>query len=404
LVWTRIRWWWATLLALALVAACTPASPPGITPGATLPGPGQNPSASPIVSRPSPVAVGAIPSADPAIHVFLWGSTSAERDLTLAREAGFTWVKQRFEWRNIEGKGKGQFDWSEPDRLLPLIAGQGLRVIARVDNQPQWASSTVQWPGSGPPDKLSDWTDYLQALATRYKGRIQAYEIWNEPNLSREWGGKRPDPQAYVELLKASYATIKAADPQAIVVSAGLAPTTDTGTAIPDVEFVRAMYQNGLKGNYDALGVNAPGYKADPCADPAQVAQDPNLTNNDPSPVEARRIYAFRHVEDVRDVMVAQGESDKQMAIMEMGWTTDQRPNSPYTWHGVSREQQAQFLVGAFQCARQRWAPWMGFMSVIYIADPTWGQQQEQYYWAITNPDGSPRPAYTALKDLFTSR
>jgi hypothetical protein len=349
-----------------------------------------------------PVAAGAVPLADPAVHVFLWGSPASDRDLDLAQRGGFHWVKQRFEWRNIEGKGKGQFEWNEPDRLLSAISRRGLKVIARLDNQPQWASSTVQWPGTGPPDRLSDWTDFLRALATRYRGQIEAYEIWNEPNLAREWGDKRPDPKAYMDMLKASYDTIKEADPDALVVTAGLSPTTDTGNAIPDVEFVRAMYQNGLKGSYDLLGVHAAGYKADPCADPGEVALDPALTNSDPSSPDLRRVYAFRHVEDVRQVMVEQGEADKQIGVLEMGWTTDQRPSSPYAWHAVSREQQAQNLVGAFQCARQNWSPWIGFMTIIYIADPTMTQQSEQYWWAITNPDGTPRPAYTALKMLFT--
>jgi polysaccharide biosynthesis protein PslG len=340
--------------------------------------------------------------ADPAVHVFLWGSSAADRDLDLAQRAGFHWVKQRFEWRNIEGKGKGQFEWNEPDRLLSAISRRGLKVIARLDNQPQWASSTVQWPGTGPPDRPSDWTDFLRALATRYRGQIQAYEVWNEPNLAREWGDKRPDPKAYMDMLRASYDAIKEADPDALVVTAGLSPTTDTGNAIPDVEFVRAMYQNGLRGSYDLLGVHAAGYKADPCADPGEVAQDPTLTNGDPSSPELRRVYAFRHVEDVRQVMVEQGDADKQIGVLEMGWTTDQRPSSPYAWHAVSREQQAQNLVGAFQCARQNWSPWIGLMSVIYIADPSMTQQSEQYWWAITNPDGTPRPAYTALKTLFT--
>ena len=144
-------------------------------------------------------------------------STTA-RDIQLARDGGFHWVKQRFEWRNIEGKAKGEFEWNEPDRILDAISQAGLKVVARVDNQPKWASSSIQWPGSGPPDNPTDWTDFLTALATRYKGRIQAYEIWNEPNLDREWGDKQPDPAAYTAMLKASYAGIKAADPQALVV------------------------------------------------------------------------------------------------------------------------------------------------------------------------------------------
>ena len=114
----------------------------------------------------------------------------------------------------------------------------GLKVVARVDNQPQWASTTVTWPGTSPPDNPRDWTDFLTALATRYRGRIHAYEIWNEPNLDREWGDKTPDPAAYTRMLKDSYQAIKAADPQALVVSAGMSPTTTSNAqAMPDLEF-----------------------------------------------------------------------------------------------------------------------------------------------------------------------
>ncbi|MBV9172827.1 MAG: cellulase family glycosylhydrolase [Chloroflexi bacterium] len=347
-----------------------------------------------------------MPTIDPAVHVFLWGNPdTTTRDLQLARDGGFHWVKQRFEWRNIEGKARGAFEWNEPDRIVDAAGQAGLKIIARVDNQPQWASSTVQWPGSGPPDNPRDWTDFLTALATRYSGRIQAYEVWNEPNLDREWGNKPPDPNAYASMLQDSYEAIKGADPQAIVISAGMSPTTtNNAQAMPDADFIRAMYSAGARNNFDVLGVNAQMFKAEPCADPAQVALDPALTNNDPSSPDLRRMYALRHVEDIRAVMVQQGDAGKQMAILEMGATTDQRPDSPYAWFAVSREQQATKLVGAFQCARQRWQPWMGAMTVIYIPDPGWTQQTEYYWWSITNPDGTPRPAYTALKSLFTGQ
>jgi polysaccharide biosynthesis protein PslG len=342
-------------------------------------------------------------SIDPAVHIFLWGNPdTTARDLALARDGGFHWVKQRFEWRNIEGKAKGSFEWNEPDRIVDAIDGAGLKIIARLDNQPQWASSKVQWPGTAPADNPRDWTDFLSALAQRYRGRIHAYEIWNEPNLDREWGDKAPDPAAYATMLKDSYQAIKAADPQAIVISAGMSPTTNrSAQAMPDLDFIRDMYAAGARDSFDVLGVHAAGYKADPCADPGEVARSPELTNNDPSPLEAKRIYAFRHVEDVREMMVQQGDADKQMAVLEMGYTTDQRPGSAYTWFAVDRDTQAKNLVGAFQCARQNWQPWMSLMTVIYIPEPAWTQREEQYWWSITNPDGSARPAYTALKSLL---
>jgi hypothetical protein len=391
----RLRCFW--LIALFVTACSAVPSSPTAVPTA--------PAASKAAASPSPLAAGQIPTADPAIHVFLWGNPdTTARDLQLARDGGFHWIKQRFEWRNIEVNSKGDFEWNEPDRIVDAVAQAGLKIIARVDNQPKWASSTIPWPGSGPPDNPRDWTDFLTALASRYHGRIQAYEVWNEPNLDREWGNRPPDPAAYAAMLKASYQAVKAADPQALVISAGISPTTENDQhAVPDLQFIRGMYAAGARGTFDILGVNAQAFKSEACADPSVVANDPQLTNNDPSPVDLKRSYALRHVEDVRGLMVEQGDAAKQMAILEMGWTTDARPSSAYAWFAVDREQQARELVAAFQCARQNWQPWMGFMTVIYIPDPTWNQQDEQYWWSITNPDRTPRPAYTALKNYFTS-
>jgi len=231
--------------------------------------------------------------------------------------------------------------------------------------------------------------------------KIAAYEIWNEPNLSREWGDAKPDPKAYTELLKTAYGSIKKKDPNALIISAGMSPTTEVSDrAVPGTQFVDGMYAAGAKQFFDMLGDNAPGFKAEPEADPAVVAQDPALTNNDPSPVDLKRSYAFRHAEDVRGIMVENGDDAKQMAIVEMGWTADPRPNSPYAWHSVTEDKKGEYLVRALQYAKTSWAPWIGLMTVIYLPSPTWTASDEQYYWSIANPDGSPRPAYGLLRSM----
>jgi len=107
-------------------------------------------------------------------------------------------------------------------------------------------------------------------------------------------------------------------------------------------------------------------------------------------------------VEDLRQVMVEQGDQDRKMAVLEMGWTSDMRPNSPYRWHAVTEDEKADYLRRAFVYARANW-PWMAFMTVIYIPDPNWTPDQEQVFWSITNTDGSPRPAYRALQQVLTA-
>lgn len=339
-------------------------------------------------------------SPEPGVHVFLWGNApTTERDLKLAREAGFTWVKQRFEWRYIEGNAKGKYEWNEPDRIVEAINKAGLKVVARIDNQPKWSRSDKVFPAAGPPDNMEDFGDFVQALVERYKGRIHAYEIWNEPNLAREWGNKQPNATEYVNMLKVAYKAAKKADPNALIISAGLSPTTASGAiATPDAEFLKQMYAAGAKDYFDLLGAHAAGYKAPPEASPEEIAQNPKYNHGEPG---VGRIYGFRHVEDLREIMVQNGDAEKQVAVLEFGWTSDDRPDSPYTWHAVSEQEKADYLTRAFKFAGESWYPWIGVMSAIYIPDPNWTKNDEQYYWSITNPDGSSRPAYDALRSFL---
>jgi hypothetical protein len=338
-------------------------------------------------------------SPDYGMQVFLhWQAEIADRDLNLVQEAGFRWVKQEIPWREVEGHGKGIWQWDSSDRVMDQIEAHGLKVIVRLGSQPTWAAPEVELPNIAPPQDMQDFYDYVFAVASRYRGRVAAYQIWNEPNLAREWGRQPPNPAAYVELLKVGYQAVKDADPQAIVISAGLAPTTrNDDQAMPDIYFYQGMYDAGAAPYFDSLGVHAAGYKSPPEIDPAEVAADPALTNGDTSPEQLRRVYAFRHVEDVRDLMVRNGDQAKKIVILEVGWTIDPRPDSPYFWQAVSPEQQDKYLQRAYAYAETHWQPWIGVMSLIYIAHPSWHWGHEETYWSIVYPgypDLRTSPAY----------
>jgi hypothetical protein len=332
------------------------------------------------------------------MQAFLWWRPEvASRDLQKVREAGFTWVKVNFGWRDIEGAGKGQFDWSRTDTIVDMAGAEGLDLLVRIDHQPAWATGGSDT--NGPPNNLQDLADFMAAIVGRYRGRVRAWEVWNEPNLAREWGGKVPDPGAYVKMLKVGYNAIKAADPNAIVISAGLSPTgTWSDEARPDDWYLESMYVamgGSSAGYFDLLGAHAPGYKSPPEKDPAEVASDPNYGG--------QRAFCFRRVEDLRAIMVKYGDSNKQMALLEFGWTSDARPDSSYYWHAVSEETKADYLVRAYQYAKQNWSPWIGLMSLIYMSDPDWTEAHEQYWWSInwpSYPEFKPRPAYDALKAM----
>lgn len=327
------------------------------------------------------------------MQAFLWWRPeTADRDLGMIRDAGFGWVKQTFAWRDIE-LAKGQFDWSVTDRIMQQVEQYGLHIVVRLDHQPEWAGGG--YPLNGPPDNLADFADFCTALASRYAGRIDAYEVWNEPNLAREWGGQSPSAAQYVELLKVGYTALKAADPGCIVITAGLTPTgTLPPEAVPDDTYLREMYLAGAKGYYDMIGMHAAGYRAAPEVSPDEAAANEELYGGE-------RFFCFRRVEDLRAIMVEFGDSATQVAILEFGWTSDTREGSPYAWHAVDELTKGDYFVRAYQYAKANWSPWIGLMSLIYIGDPDWTTDDEQWYWSITNPDiGSPRTAYVLLQQM----
>src|SRR5690606_6371717 len=152
-------------------------------------------------------------------------------------------------------------------------------------------------------DHLEAWGVYCGTLAGRYPGRIAAYQVWNEPNLSREWGGQPPDAAAYVELLRVCSEAIRAADPQAIIISAGLAPTGNCcEMGLRYDQYLQAMYDAGCQRYADVEGMHAAGYARTEIGPDEAEAQG------------SQRLFSFRRVEDLRAIMVENGDAARQAA------------------------------------------------------------------------------------------
>ena len=365
--------------------------------------------ASPVPLRPvgSPTPVAAAPSPhhtkspEYGMNVFVWGNpATTDRDLARVRDAGFTWQKTLFKWRDIEPQ-RGVFDFVEADRIVRASAAAGVKIIARLDFQPTWARA--DGAHNGPPDNYDDFGRYVTELVKRYGtnstiGTVHAIEVWNEPNLTREWGGAPiNEAQAgdYVRLMKVAYEATKAIDPAITIVSAGLSPTGwSDNTARPDDQYLEWMYAAGAKDYFDVLGAHGPGFKAPPDISPDEAAANPLYGGH--------RSFTFRRVEDLRAIMEAHGDGHKQVWLLEFGWTTDEL-NPAYAWHRVTPEQQGEYLVGAYRWAHQNWSPWIGVMALWTLPDPTWHPAREELWWSIGNLDGSDRPALVRLRDARRS-
>ena len=297
--------------------------------------------------------------------------------LSLAQTTGFDTIVQVFPWREIEPT-RGQFHWEKSDQIVAGAEFYGLDLVVRLDQHPAWASD-VDLSLNAPPDKRKDYGTYVRRVVERYHGRVRAYIIWNEPNLAIEWGGQTPDPVAFTALLKVGYEAVRAGDPEAVVVAAGLAPTNSNNTkAMDERHFLQAMYQAGAAGYFDVLA-----------AHPYSFGQAPTITARQSTQP------TFDRLKELREIMVAHGDTAKPVWITEMGWTVAPPPDQVDI--AVSLTQQADYLVEALQIIRRDW-PWVELVTVWNLSIPTAGDPFGGY--SLLDMAGQPRPVYEAWQGV----
>jgi hypothetical protein len=316
-----------------------------------------------------------------------------EKALRMIHEAGFRWIRQEFPWEDIEQSARGDFwdhkwnisAWEKYDRIVELAAKYGLQIIARLGNPPAWSRTDGDARGSfAPPDNFEDFGDFVYTIVSRYKGKIKYYQIWNEPNIYPEWGEQPVDAAAYVRLLQIAYRRAKEADPECVILSAGLAQTLETGPMnLNDLTYLQQMYDAGAKGYFDIMGVMAYGL----WTGPGDHRASPELTN-------------FSRPQLIRDIMVRNGDADKPLWATEVGWNTVPPDFPAFPLYGrVTEEQQARYAVKAYQRAQEEW-PWMGVLNYWFFKRATDTEtDQVFYYFRMVEPDFTPLLVYEAMKE-----
>lgn len=315
-------------------------------------------------------------------NVFLF-ATDRERVLALTRIAGFEWIRQQIHWRDLEGE-RGQFVWTPLDQIVTAARANNLQIMLSIVRSPPWATATGH---DGLPDDPAMLAEFLREVATRYRGRVAAYQIWNEPNLDHEGGGTPADPAHYLDVLQAGYQAIKETDPCALVISAAMASTInpDPAIATEDLAFFEALYSAEDGAFLQAADI---------------VALHPGAGSNPPGerwPADALDTshQYFRHIERVRELMLRYNDP-RQVWITEYGWTTTTAEGAPLP---VTEEQQASYVVDALWDVRQRY-PWISGvfhwnLNFSIIAPP----EDEKTTYSVLTPEWGVRPAFIALQN-----
>jgi polysaccharide biosynthesis protein PslG len=256
-----------------------------------------------------------------------WGASSSdqEREYAQLSDLRARWIRVEVNWAEVEPARGSYHQWSldQIDAAVRRNRAAGRHVVLMIGKAPQWASGASDQ--GTPPRDPADYGRFVRFLAARYAGDgIAGYEIWNEENIGRFWGGAA-DAAAYVALLRAGSAAVRAADPDAAVVFGGLSTN--------DYDFVRAAYAAGAKGLFDVMALHP--YSCE--SDLAAIKRD-----------GSGRIApgSFLGYRAIHDLMVARGDA-KPMWFTELGWATTSRPC------GVSEAVQAQRLAASAALVRQ---------------------------------------------------
>jgi hypothetical protein len=237
---------------------------------------------------------------------------------------GTVGARVTFYWSDIEPT-PGNWQFTVYDRLLkhaasghiPLlgILGYAMKRVARAAASMQGAPWALSFC---PPDDVEDFATFAAKVVARYPA-VLYWEIWNEPNTANFWRPS-PDPVRYLELLKRSYAAIKAANPKADVVLGGLSPGNGSGqvNTTRAASFLEAVYQNGGKNYFDAVGFH-----------PYNGGVLPDL-------------YLADYVRSVHNVMKQYEDGNKEVWVTEIGWFVGNEPDA------LSETEQADYLSRAF--------------------------------------------------------
>jgi hypothetical protein len=341
-------------------------------------------------------------------------SAKVARQIEDISALGFAWIRQEFPWEDIEIHAKGDFEdrrnvhivgvvsaWDKYDRIVQLAEQAGLKIQARLSNPPQWAQA--QDAGDmAPPQQVQDYVDYAVAVATRYRGRIHHYQIWNEPNIYPEWGDLEPiNPEAYTELLCRTYDALKAVDPDIVVISGALAPTVALNDRdLNDFVFLERMYAAGAGACFDVLSMQGYGLNSGP----TDRRMRPTTVNI------SRNLY-------IRELMVRHGDAHKPIWISEAAWNSvpseDEYPepiDARYNFGQATPEQAARYMPLLYERAKREW-PWVGVINYWFYTLPDDSRRHESmYYFRMVDPDYSddkpsytPLPVYWAMRDYLAN-
>jgi hypothetical protein len=322
------------------------------------------------------VAAMAFAATAQALPAKFWGvvpqsSLTPEQFERLGR-GGVDSVRIPLGWADLQSQSGGAINWSGVDEMVERAAYAGIEVLPTISGAPTWAVPTANVPGGGGakapaylPAKgaaAGAWKALLTEAARRYGPNgtfwashpgvpvkpIRAWQIWNEPNF--KFFVAKPNPAEYGKLVKLSSVALKSVDPGAQVVLAGLF-SQPKGARYVRVVGGKKKIINRTNANYFASYFLEQMYRTTP-------GIKSKFTGYSLHPYTGSWKFLTPAIEEVRDVLTANGDGGKGLWITELGWSSGPPKSDGSNSFAKGPAGQARELKASFRLLKAKQRAW----------------------------------------------
>jgi polysaccharide biosynthesis protein PslG len=299
-----------------------------------------------------------------------------DRDLDAVKASGAALLRVDVNWAQIQAGGESKYDWAMTDAVINGARQRSLGLLAVLTYTPTWARPANAPATAAPaPDRFAT---FVTAAVKRYGASVKDWEVWNEPNTSSSWYPEANGAQ-YAGVLAAAATAIRAAQPEAKVLTGGLAPATTGNGEIAPVPFLQSLYAAGARPHFDAVGMHPYCWPAEPGADVSWSAW-----------------WQMTGAKDsLRSVMATHGDEGKQIWATEFGAPTG-GPKGSF----VTQAQQAAMITQAYKL----WLgySWAGPMFVFQLRDEGTAESTTANWFGLLDNNFTAKPAYHSYQQAAT--
>jgi hypothetical protein len=324
------------------------------------------------------------------------------------------WLKSQVRWADLE-KTKGQIDFGTLDVILPLAAQYHTKVMLSVVTAPAWAREKgADLTKNGPPADPQDYVNFVTAIVKRYPGKVHALEIWNEQNLDREWASiKGLQASQYVALLGATYKAVKAIDPNIVVISGALSPTSTSNPPkwYDDYVYLDLLIKAGMLNTVDCVGAHHNGINLPPDVDWQQAPLSPKGQRSKfRGPYDnPHHEWSFKSTLEEYHRQIVAAKGTQSLCVTEFGWasmegikTADgKQAPSPVGFEFAADNtlaDQAQYIDTAInEMQTWGWVRLAFIWNLNYGAQIGWDPKNDNVPYSILGPGFSQRPVWQLI-------